>query len=180
MSKTTEAPPPPQAFRPDEAWQAELSTNRAGQLTRKQALAIRLAALGSSLGFGVALILCINVVIAFGAGLQYFAWTLIPLFAFFLLSFGYLLLTLYFNTRRFLPDLFSRNPVKQARGKLEIRKAARHRPVLPFSYIVGDYSFAPFEVPYEVPMEKGRAYVVYYAEHSRLFLNIEPADWGGD
>ena len=50
---------------------------------------------------------------------------------------------------------------------------------MPFSYIVGDYSFSPFLVPSEIKMEKGRHYTVYYTAHSRIFLSIESSDGNG-
>lgn len=164
------------AFTPDPHLAAQIATNRAGKLTRSQKATIGIAALVCVIGLVVIAALFINVLTAYFGGVPLGSVISLIFLIFFVLSFGYLGLTLFFNARGFLPDALSRHPVRQARGKLEIKLAARERPELPFSYIVGEYSFAPFVVPYDVPMEAGREYVVYYAAHSRIFLNIEPVN----
>lgn len=168
----------PQVFNPDAEWAQQLARNRAGHLTGGQRNVVLIGAVGSSLGVVVIVLIALSVGGAIFTSGRLNAFTLLT-FVLFLLSFGYLGLTAWFNARVFVPDLLSKQPVQQARGKLEIKMASRERQLLPFSYIVAGYSFAPFEVPYEVPMEKGRKYVVYYAQHSRIFLNIEPVDYEG-
>jgi hypothetical protein len=80
------------------------------------------------------------------------------------------------NVAMFVPEAFSKSPVRWSQGILEIKEASRERPEMPFVYILGDYSFAPFIPPNEVPMQVGRAYIVYYAARSRMFLSIAPID----
>ncbi len=167
-------------FTPTEPLAASLAENRAGRLTRNQRLAVTLAGLGAGGASLVVLAMIVSVLAAYLSGARVSSMspsagivgTVFGLF--FMASFGYLLLTFVFNARWFLPDAFGGSPVARARGPLQIRYAERNRPELPFSYIVGEYSFAPYVVPYDVPMEQGREYVVYYARHSRMFLNIEP------
>jgi hypothetical protein len=172
--------PERQPFSPDATFAAQLAANRAGKFTRAQRNTILIGAVGSSAGLLCILGLAVSVLQAWVSGISMGGLVNVVgviFFIFFVLSFGYLGLTLYFNASWFVPDALSQEPVKQSRGKLQIRKASRERPELPFSYIVGDYSFAPYDVPMDVPMEAGREYVVYYAAHSRIFLNIEPADY---
>jgi hypothetical protein len=166
----------PQPFNPDPHLAALLEINRSGRLTRSQKNILIIGAISSSAGIFCILVLMVNVVIALLAGVQVDSLFSLFFFLFFILSFGYLLLTLYFNAVVFVPDAFSKNTVKTARGPLEIRMAARERTEMPYSYIVADYSFAPYMPPADVPMEPGREYVVYYAAKSRIFLNIEPID----
>lgn len=165
-----------QPFNPDPTLAAQIATNRAGKLTRSQRSTILVVVIACSLGLLIVAALFVNVMLAFMSGVPLGNIVGVLFFLFFALSFGYLALTMYFNLRGFLPDALTKQPIKQARGKLEIRMAGRDCPELPYSYIVADYSFAPFVVPYDVPLEVGREYVVYYAAHSRIFLNIEPAD----
>ena len=166
----------PQPFHPDPHLAAQLESNRAGRLTRGQKNTLIIAALGSGGGMLCILVLVVNVLFAFSAGVQVDSIVSLLFFIFFVLSFGYLMLTMYFNARMFIPDALSRQTVKTARGPLEIRMSSRERPELPYTYIVGDYSFAPYIPPPNVPMEQGREYIVYYAAKSRIFLNIEPVD----
>jgi hypothetical protein len=166
----------PRPFNPSPALAASIATNRAGRLTGGQKRALLLGAGVSVSGLGCIGFFLLNVGLALGAGLGVGNWVSGLFFIFFLLSFAYLGLTLYFNASWFVPDALSRHTVQTARGKLVMRPAERERFELPFSYLVGDYSFAPYVVPYEVPLEVGREYIVYYAAHSRMFLNIEPVD----
>ncbi len=76
------------------------------------------------------------------------------------------------NAQTFLTEAFMRRPVKAARGPLEIRVTAGNRPELPFSYIIDDYSFAPYVAPPDLPMQVGAPYIAYYAARSRLLLSI--------
>jgi hypothetical protein len=57
-----------------------------------------------------------------------------------------------------------------------VRATEGHRPELPFSYVVDDYSFGPFVVPPDVKMRPGAPYIVYYAARSRLLLSIAALD----
>ena len=80
------------------------------------------------------------------------------------------------NVSTFLPEVFMRRPVRYARGPLAVRVSEGHRPELPFSYIIGDYSFAPFIAPQNVPMQVGAPYIVYYSARSRLLLSLAALD----
>jgi len=164
-------------FNPPPDMAAQIATNRAGNFTRGQRVQLMVGAGGSLLGL-LFMILWVSVVVqAIALGVPIGNWVSALFFVFFVLTFAYLFLTLYFNASWFLPDLLSKTPIKQAQGKLKIQMAARERPMMPFSYIVDDYSFAPFMVPYEVPMDEGREYIVYYAAHSRIFLSVEPVQY---
>lgn len=169
----------PKVFNPDEAWAQQLALNRSGKLTPSQRTTLIIGAGGSLIGLACVSVLFINVAWTLLGNLRLYNIIIFVLLGLFFISFGYMWLTMYFNARWFVPDLFSKSPIQQAKGKLQVRMAARERVILPFSYIVEGYSFAPFEVPYGVPMEKGRKYVVYYLKNSRLFLNIEPQDYEG-
>jgi hypothetical protein len=80
------------------------------------------------------------------------------------------------NVQTFLVEAFLRQPVCCARGPLEIRMTEGKRPELPFSYIIADYSFAPYVAPPEVTLRVGAPYVVYYSARSRLLLSIAALD----
>jgi hypothetical protein len=80
------------------------------------------------------------------------------------------------NIKTFMVEAFMRQPVKVARGPLEIRITEGHRPELPFSYIIADYSFAPYVAPLDVTLRVGAPYVVYYSARSRLLLSIAALD----
>ncbi len=80
------------------------------------------------------------------------------------------------NVETFLVEAFMRQPVKAVRGPLEIRVPERQRPELPFSYLVGEYSFAPYVAPPDLPLRVGAPYIVYYAARSRLLLSIAAMD----
>lgn len=80
------------------------------------------------------------------------------------------------NAAAFLGEALMRRPVRWARGPLQIRLTEGDRPELPFSYIVGDYSFAPYVAPYDLPMRTGAPYVVYYGARTRLLLSIAALD----
>jgi hypothetical protein len=80
------------------------------------------------------------------------------------------------NAYTFLLEALMRHPVKYARGPLEIRVSTGNRPELPFSYIIGDYSFAPYVAPPDVPMRVGAPYLVYYSARSRLLLSLTALD----
>jgi hypothetical protein len=80
------------------------------------------------------------------------------------------------NIQMFLVEAFLRQPVRWARGPLEIRMTEGKRPELPFSYIIADYSFAPYVAPPDVTLRVGAPYVVYYSARSRLLLSIAALD----
>lgn len=80
------------------------------------------------------------------------------------------------NVKTFLVEAFMRQPVRAARGPLEIRITEGHRPELPFSYIIADYSFAPYVTPPEITLRTGAPYIVYYSARSRLLLSIAALD----
>jgi hypothetical protein len=80
------------------------------------------------------------------------------------------------NVKTFMVEAFMRHPVKVTRGPLEIRVTEGHRPELPFSYIIADYSFAPYVAPPEITLRTGAPYIVYYSAHSRLLLSIAALD----
>lgn len=166
----------PEPFNPSEELAHDLQTNRAGHLIRSQKASVIMAAMGSLFALLCIGLLMLNVALAAETGLSVGGPITLIFFAFFVVSFAYMGLTAFFNARWFIPDMLSKNPVMTARGPLRVKHAERDRPEMPFSYIVGDYSFAPFVVPMEVPLEQGREYIVYYAAHSRIFLNIEPVE----
>ncbi|NDJ77109.1 MAG: hypothetical protein GYB65_12715 [Chloroflexi bacterium] len=76
------------------------------------------------------------------------------------------------NAHTFLSDALRKQPVRYARGELRVHMSEKNRPELPFSYIVDDYSFAPYTQPADLPMKVGSPYLVYYARHSRILLSI--------
>lgn len=154
----------------------KLATNRMGKLTKSQRLPVTIAALFTGCGLSGALIFTIFVVWGFvrtGDASGIFGWVMICFTSF---SIVFLVLVLWVNASMFVPEALKETPVRWERGKLQIKMASRDRRELPFSYIIGTYSFAPFVVPIEIPMEKGREYIVYYTARSRLLLSIAPTD----
>lgn len=156
---------------------AKLAVNRTGRLTPAQRRTVMTAGIVALL----ALLCPLALLVQIGALLLTdrlpaattggIAFTVLGVL--FILVFGGLALT---NARMFLPDAFGPHPVRAARGPLRIRLPQRDRPELPFSYIVGDYSFAPYVGPEDLPMRRDAPYLVYYAAHSRLFLSIAALD----
>jgi hypothetical protein len=156
---------------------ARLAINRTGQFTpgqRRLSLVVGLIAL--------AVFLCPLALLAQAAALLLTnnapAITLSGVFltlmaALFLVLFAGLVGT---NARTFLAEALTRRPVQYARGPLEIRPTAGDRPELPFSYIIADYSFAPYITPPALPMRTGAPYVAYYAARSRILLSIAALD----
>jgi len=152
---------------------ARLAANRTGRLTpgqRRLALVVGLVALlfllcplallvqvGALLLAGDVPVPTLGGVIFTGLGV------------FFMVLFAGLIGT---NASTFLPEAVMRRPVRFARGPL----AEGHRPELPFSYIIGDYSFAPYVAPPNVPMQVGAPYIVYYSARSRLLLSLAALD----
>ena len=163
-------------YTPSSQMADNLATNRAGHLTKMQKAPILVAALVTGVGLTCALSFLVASVYGFlqtvdVAGI--FGWIMLVFTAGSIL---FLVAVLWVNARMFIPETLSQSPVRWERGVLEIKMASRERPEMPFSYIIGSYSFAPFVVPDEVPMHKGREYVVYYTARSRLLLSIVPTD----
>ena len=156
---------------------AKLATNRAGRLTHSQRRAVMTAGIVTG-----ALLLC-PLAMVIQAGALALTGALPPVTVGGILFFvvGALFLALFAgligtNAAMFLPEAFGRNPVRSVRGPLEIRMTDSRRPELPFSYIIGDYSFAPYVVPGDVPLRPGAPYLVYYSARSRLLLSIAALD----
>lgn len=163
-------------YTPSSQMADKLAANRAGKLTRSQRQPILIAALFSGIGLVIAVV--------FGAIMVWgFAQTLAItgifggcMVIFTGLGFVFMIIVLWTNSEMFVPEALSKSPVRWQRAPLEIKRASRNRPEMPFSYIVGSYSFGPFVVPEDVPMDKGREYIVYYTPRSRLLLSIAPTD----
>lgn len=153
-----------------------LQANRNGRLTGSQRSMVLMGVLFTVGGLACMGVLLLQLVLAVLAGVMPQNIVMWLFFILTLAAFLYLGLTLYVNARTFVPDLFSRTKVRSSRGALKIQLPKRERWELPFSYVIGDYSFAPFEVPDDVPMEKGREYIVYYLARTRKFLSIEPVE----
>jgi hypothetical protein len=81
-----------------------------------------------------------------------------------------------FNVQMFLPDALGKCPVRYERGPLQIYPSAEDRPELPFSYLIGSYSFAPYVAPPDMTLQPGAPYLVYYAAHSRMLLSMAALD----
>lgn len=160
----------------------KIAVNRTGKLTPKQRTPIMIAGVMSSGGLLCAFTMFLSF---FSGGVLSGSFLLGSLTSQILfglmwlggmLSFLFLLGVTGVNASMFLPEIISPKPVKWERGILEIKLSERERPEMPFSYIIGSYSFAPFIAPDEVPLEKGREYIVYYSARSRLLLSIAPTD----
>ena len=155
----------------------KLAVNRAGRLTSAQRRTVMIAGIVATLALMCPLVLLLQfAALAIGgrlpaASVGGLLFTLLGLF--FVLLFGGLAWT---NVAMFLPDAFGKNPERSVRGPLRIRVPERQRPELPFSYIVGDYSFAPYVPPADTELHRDAPYIVYYAAHSRIFLSIAALD----
>jgi hypothetical protein len=156
---------------------ARLSVNRTGRLTapqRRLALVIGTVAL--------AMLLCPMMLLLQMAAILTAGDVAVPTLGsviftvvggLFLVVFAGLI---WVNVSTFLAEAFMKRPVRYARGPLEIRMTERHRPELPFSYIVAGYSFAPYVAPPDVTLRVGAPYIVYYAARSRLLLSLAALD----
>jgi hypothetical protein len=155
----------------------KLAVNRTGRLTPTQRRTVMIAGLGALVLLLCPLTLLIQlIVIALSGNLPLLTvggLIFTGLGALFILLFSGLILA---NVQMFLPDAFGKHPVKVARGPLKLHASEKERPELPFSYIVQDYSFAPYVVPPDVLMRPGAPYLVYYAAHSRLLLSLIALD----
>jgi hypothetical protein len=172
-SKTDPAIPAPAT--PEMA--ERLAINRTGRLTPGQrrlvaitgvvALVLLLCPLAMLVQMGT--LLLTNNIPALTVGLLVFG-------AVFLLFFIFLTGLIGTNAQIFLPDAFGKHPVRYARGPLQILPSSKNRPELPFSYIVEDYSFAPYVAPQDMTLIPGAPYLVYYSAHSRLLLSLAALD----
>jgi hypothetical protein len=167
---------PTDHYTPSSQMADNLATNRAGHLTKTQKAPILMAALVTGVGLTCSISFLVASVYGFVqtvnvAGI--FGWIMLIFTGG---SIAFLTAVLWVNAKMFIPETLSKSPVKWEQGILEIKMASRERPEMPFSYIIGAYSFAPFVVPDEVPMNSGREYVVYYTARSRLLLSIAPMD----
>lgn len=169
-------------YTPSASIEEKLQVNRAGRITRGQRTPIIIAALISTVGLICPATMLFSILASltasptllrastFGAA----AWIFLGIISF--ISFLLFGAILYVNARMFLPEALNPRPVKWEKAPLKIKLAERERPEMPLSYIVGDYSFAPFVAPEEIPLERDREYVVYYTPRSRLLLSIAPTD----
>jgi hypothetical protein len=177
MVKTDRTPDSPSVPPATPEMAAKLAINRTGHLTSRQhrlALAVGVLTLAFLL-CPLALLIQVAVVVFMGdvpvptvAGVIF---TIVGVV--FVVIFAGLVGT---NAYTFLPEALLRQPVRYARGPLEIRVSTGNRPELPFSYIIGDYSFAPYVAPPDVPMRVGAPYLVYYSARSRLLLSLTALD----
>ncbi len=165
--------PAPQFVPAAPAMAEKLAINRTGKLTSMQHRISLIVGVGALATFACPAIMMIQMLSLIMGGdapvstLGGIIFTLIG--AVFLLFFAGLIGS---NAYTFLPEVFMRQPVRYARGTLRIRVPETNRPELPFSYIVEDYSFAPYIVPDDVPMLANAPYIVYYAARSRVLLSI--------
>ncbi len=153
-----------------------LAVNRTGRLTPAQRRTVAVAGC-----VALALLLCpLALVVQVGALLLSegitLSWGSVLIGVFVLLFFAIFAGIIFTNVRMFLPEAFSARPVRYARGPLQVRMTSTNRPELPFTYIIGDYSFAPYVAPPDVPMRPGAPYLVYYSARSRLLLSLFALD----
>lgn len=154
----------------------KLAVNRTGRLTAAQrrtaliagcvALVLLLCPLAMLIQLG-AVLLSEGVTLTVGGALAGFL-----VFVFFAI-FSALVFT---SVSLFLPEALAARPVRWARGPLRIHMSSGHRPELPFSYVIGDYSFAPYVAPPDVAMRVGAPYIAYYSARSRLLLSLAALD----
>lgn len=171
-------PTPPDPLPPTApAMAARLAVNRAGRLTPAQR---RLAWIVG--GGALAILLCPLAIVIQLAAVIASGDAPMPTFGglfFTVLGVGFAILFAGLigpNAAHFLPEAWGRQPVRYARGPLHIHISEGRRPELPFSYIVDGYSFAPYVVPPDLPMQPGAPYLIYYARRSRLLLSIVALD----
>lgn len=174
--KQKSTPQPTVHYTPSSQMADNLLANREGFLTSAQRAPIVAAAIVSGIGLVVMLIVAAIVLWGFIQAIQFMGWLGVCTSGFMAAAFLFILVTLWTNAEMFVPETFNKRPVRWQRGILTIKMASRKRPEMPFSYIIGSYSFHPFLAPDEVPMQTGREYVVYYTARSRLFLGIFPTD----
>lgn len=165
---------PPTPASPEMA--QKLAVNRTGRLTPGQRRTIVIAAIVT-----LALLLCpLALIIQVGAlalseGVTLSAGAVVAgvlVLAFFAIFAG----IIYANVSMFLPEALAARPVRWARGPLRIQMSSGNRPELPFSYVIDDYSFAPYVAPPDLEMRPGAPYLVYYSARSRLLLSLLALD----
>jgi hypothetical protein len=169
-------------YTPSPSIEEKLLVNRAGKLTRGQRTPIIIAAFISTIGlicpatmlFTILASLTASPTLLRASTFGAVAWIVLGIVS--LISFVFLGAVLFVNARMFLPEAFNSRPVRWEKAPLKLKLAERERPEMPLSYIIGDYSFAPFVAPEEVPLERDREYIVYYTPRSRLLLSIAPTD----
>jgi hypothetical protein len=155
----------------------KLSVNRAGRFTSAQRRNVSVIG-----GVALLLMLCPLTLLIQMFGIIFFSDVPVPTLSGVIFSVvGVLFLVVFagligVNVQMFLVEAFLRRPVRYARGPLEIRMTEGKRPELPFSYIIADYSFAPYVAPPDVTLRVGAPYVAYYAARSRLLLSIAALD----
>ena len=167
---------------PSPSIEEKLKVNRTGHLTRGQRTPIIVAAFVSTAGlicpatmlFAILASLTASPALLSASTFGAVAWVVLGIIS--LISFLFFGAVLFVNARMFLPEAFSPRPVKWEKAPLQLKLSERERPEMPLSYIVGDYSFAPFVAPDEIPLERDREYIVYYTPRSRLLLSIAPTD----
>ena len=170
-----EPAPPPTPATPEMA--ARLAVNRRGKLTRAQkrrVLLIGVGALTLALCPAALLVQMLGALLLSGLPVPTLGSVILTLLSVFFV--GLMVALFGDNALRFLGEALSRRPVRAARGPLEIHVSAGSRPELPFSYIVGNYSFAPYVAPPDLPMRVGAPYLVYYGARSRLLLSMTALD----
>ncbi len=177
VNSVTPYPPNPAVPTASPEMALKLTVNRAGRLTSSQ----RRLALITGLGALILLLCPLALLVQVGAVYVMDNPPIPTLGSVIFTAVAVLLLVMFVgligvNVDMFLPEGFMRRPVRVAHGPLEIHISEGHRPELPFSYIIGDYSFAPFLVPDDLPMRVGAPYAVYYAARSRLLLSIFALD----
>lgn len=172
----------PTHYTPSPQIAEKIAVNRMGKLTSMQRTPLIIAGLFASGGLLCAFSMLLSFVSSIVVGGAFVSASLGGQILFGLmwlggiLSFLFLLGVTWVNASMFVPEAISPEPVRWERGILEIKFPERDRPEMPFSYILGDYSFAPFVAAEEVPLEPGREYIVYYTARSRLLMSIVPVD----
>ncbi len=156
---------------------AKLAVNRTGRLTPEQRRVVLIAGL-----LAAAAMLCpLAMLVQIGLILTSRIMDVVSVCGGVILGFGLFFMIIVglmigSNILAFLPEAFAHQAVRAARGPLEIHYSERERPELPFSYVIGAYSFAPYVAPTDVEMRTGAPYVVYYGARSRLLLSIAALD----
>lgn len=156
---------------------AKLTINRTGRLAPSQRRMVMIAGIVASVLLLCPLAMVVQLVGLIAADGLPMVTTVGVVFT--VLGVAFLLLfagLIFVNARMFIPDAFGPRPVRYARGVLEVRLTEKDRPELPFSYIIGDYSFAPYVAPPDVEMRPGAPYIVYYAARSRVLLSLAALD----
>lgn len=155
----------------------KLAVNRAGRLTSSQRRLMVMGAGAAGLFLLCPLMLVIQLGwVALAGQLPPATWISVAFLVVGLLFILVLLGLIGTNLQMFVPDAVGQHPVRFARGLLRIHMSAKERLELPFSYVIEDYSFAPFMAPGDVLLRTGAPYIVYYAAHSRVLLSLAALD----